>query len=185
MAEMRISFQLSDHDVKHLRRMMRRAASAAREKPRASIVGAARVMAEEVRRFQPPEYVVQRAGQLERMIDMIEDEEWRTPQNVQRKILNALAYFAQPDDLVPDPIPGLGFLDDAILIELVGREMRHELDGFRDYRAAIDKLEGRRGRLGDAETDRRRVEARRRFRSRVQERQHREAAQTAKEDRVW
>ena len=29
-------------------------------------------------------------------------------------ILGALVYFCDPEDLIPDNIPGLGYLDDAI-----------------------------------------------------------------------
>jgi Protein of unknown function (DUF1232) len=35
--------------------------------------------------------------------------------------------------MIPDKIPGLGFLDDALMAELVIRELKHELDGYRDY----------------------------------------------------
>ena len=41
-----------------------------------------------------------------------------------RRVLEALAYFADPSDLVPDQIPGLGLLDDAIMVELVAQELR-------------------------------------------------------------
>jgi hypothetical protein len=47
--------------------------------------------------------------------------------------LHALAYFAEPDDLIPDHIPGLGYLDDAIMVELVVRELRHEIDAYQDF----------------------------------------------------
>jgi len=47
--------------------------------------------------------------------------------------LNALAYFTEPDDLIPDHIPGLGFLDDAIMVELVVRELEHEIEAYRDF----------------------------------------------------
>ncbi|MFB3125280.1 MAG: YkvA family protein, partial [Woeseiaceae bacterium] len=43
------------------------------------------------------------------------------------------AYFCEPEDLIPDHIPGLGFLDDAIMIELVVRELHHEIEAYRDF----------------------------------------------------
>jgi hypothetical protein len=54
-------------------------------------------------------------------------------------VIEALAYFSESDDLIPDDIPGLGFLDDAIMIELVSMELEHEIQAYRDfviYRAA-------------------------------------------------
>ena len=45
----------------------------------------------------------------------------------------ALAYFTDPDDLIHDAVPGLGFLDDAIVIELLWLELRHELAAFQTF----------------------------------------------------
>ena len=67
------------------------------------------------------------------MIQMLEDHEWRLPATESTRVLNALAYFRDPEDLIPDHVPGLGFLDDAIMIELVVRELRHEMDAYRDF----------------------------------------------------
>ena len=73
-------------------------------------------------------------------------------------MLNALAYFADPDDLVHDRVPGIGYLDDAIMVELVVRELKHEIeayDAFCEFRKerrkakalAPDALEKRRSAL--------------------------------------
>ncbi len=67
------------------------------------------------------------------MIKMISDIEWRLPHTETTRVLNALAYFAEPDDLIPDSIPGIGFVDDAIMIELVVRELRHEIEAYGDF----------------------------------------------------
>jgi uncharacterized membrane protein YkvA (DUF1232 family) len=48
--------------------------------------------------------------------------------------------------MIPDAIPGLGFLDDALMAELVIRELKHELDAYRDfckYRESREALRGR------------------------------------------
>ena len=45
----------------------------------------------------------------------------------------ALAYFSEPEDLIPDDIPGLGFIDDAIMIEMVTLELEHEIHAYRDF----------------------------------------------------
>ncbi len=49
------------------------------------------------------------------------------------RVLNALAYFCEPEDLIPDHIPGIGYLDDAIMIELVANELRHEFEAYTDF----------------------------------------------------
>ena len=49
------------------------------------------------------------------------------------EILSALTYFSDPNDAIPDTIPVLGFLDDAIMIELVVEELKHEIDAYEDF----------------------------------------------------
>ena len=54
--------------------------------------------------------------------------------NVERsRVLNALVYFCDPEDLIPDHIPGLGFLDDAIYVELVIRELKAEIESYEEF----------------------------------------------------
>jgi len=61
---------------------------------------------------------------------MLEDPDWKLEGAHRKRVLEALAYFADPSDLVPDQIPGLGLLDDAIMVELVAQELRPELDAY-------------------------------------------------------
>ena len=84
--------------------------------------------------------------------------------------MDALAYFSEPEDLIPDDTPGLGYLDDAIMIEMVCRELRHEIQAYRDYcvyRAASASRPD-----GDTNTDWL-EERRRQLRSRMRRRDHR------------
>jgi uncharacterized membrane protein YkvA (DUF1232 family) len=112
---------------------MRKAAAAAKNHDEDSIIKAAIAMAAEVRKFKPPQYVVERVSKLEALIAMVQDKQYSLPASVQRKILSALCYFNQPEDLIPDTIPGLGFLDDAIMIELMVRELKHELAAYHEF----------------------------------------------------
>ena len=56
------------------------------------------------------------------------------------------AYFADPQDMIPDSIPVLGFIDDAIMIELLTAELRPEIDAYNDfcrYRKEAKSLKGK------------------------------------------
>ncbi len=171
LAELEVSFTLSERDVQHLRRVMRKATRAARAQPETAIIGAALAMAEEVRKFKPPVYVLERVARLESLVEMARDPDSALPAPVKRKILGALAYFCEPEDLISDPVPGLGFLDDAILIELVTRDLRHELAAYREF-CRFRESTRRPWRRLDAETRAERLAARRlRLRERVEERQ--------------
>ena len=59
------------------------------------------------------------------------------------QVLAALAYFSNPLDLIPDHVPGLGFLDDAIMVKFVEDEFKHEIAGYRKFRRFRDGAEQR------------------------------------------
>ena len=130
---MRISFELDDDDLKHFRLIMNEARKAARGMAPEDIVAAAEDLLHEVPKSEAPGFIVERLERLRLMIQMLSDIEWRLPHQDATRVLNALAYFAEPEDLIPDHIPGLGFLDDAIMIELVVRELKHEMEAYQDF----------------------------------------------------
>ncbi len=130
---MRISFELDDNDLKHFQLIMDEARKAARRIAPEDIVAAAEDLLRSVPESGAPGFVVERLERLQLMIDMLSDIEWRLPHQDASRVLNALAYFTEPEDLIPDHIPGLGFLDDAIMIELVVRELKHEIEAYQDF----------------------------------------------------
>lgn len=145
---LRVSFELSTADLGHFRTIMREARDVAADKPQAEVLGAARKLLDSVAEIDVPEFVGDRLLRIQTMIDMVEDKEWRLPEEETLRVVNALAYFGEPEDLIPDHIPGLGFLDDAIMVELVVRELRHEIDAFADFcrfRSVEEKRRGGRG----------------------------------------
>ena len=137
---MRISFELDENDLKHFRLIMNEARQTARRLEPEDIVAAAEQLLEEAPKSNAPGFIVERIEKLRLMIRMVSDIEWRLPHQETTRVLNALAYFAEPEDLIPDHIPGLGFLDDAIMIELVVRELRHEIEAYQDFRDYRERL---------------------------------------------
>ncbi len=123
---------------------MREARSAASNIGREEILSAATGLLEEVRTAKVPDFIGQRLEKLETMISMVTDPEWQLPEKETTRALNALAYFGEPEDLIPDHIPGLGFLDDAIMVELVVRELKHEIEAYEDFCRFRDREEARR-----------------------------------------
>lgn len=130
---LRLSFELSANDVKHFREAMRKARRTARDADDAEILDAARELFMEVNAKQVPAYVRERLDRLRAMIDMFEDKEWKLSRAEQESILAALVYFSDSEDLIPDDIPGLGFLDDAIMIELALGKLKHEIEAYQDF----------------------------------------------------
>lgn len=137
---MRISFELNDDDLKHFRLIMNESRKAARRIAPEDIVAAAEELLAEAPASGAPSFILERLDRLRLMIQMLSDVEWRLPHKDASRVLSALAYFAEPEDLIPDSIPGLGFLDDAIMIELVVRELKHEVEAYQDFREYRERM---------------------------------------------
>jgi uncharacterized membrane protein YkvA (DUF1232 family) len=130
---LRVTFELSDKDLAHFRGVMRDARKVAKTMSDDDVLTAAQELFTKVREHSSTEFVNQRLDKLKIMIDMLRDEEWQIPKQEHDRVISALTYFAEEEDLIPDHIPVLGFLDDAIMIELVVRELKHEIDAYEDF----------------------------------------------------
>ena len=167
---LRITLDLSEKDLRHFRRLMRDARKLARKKneDEAQIIAAAEEMLESVRAASTSSFVDERLDKLETMIRMLRDEEWQIPAKERTRVVNALTYFAEEDDLIPDDIPVLGFLDDAIMIELVVRELRHEIEAYEDFcRFRIENRKRRKAAAGDEQLSKKRKALHERMRRRA------------------
>ena len=142
---LKVTFELADDDLKHFKLIMKEARAAAGSAEPEHIISAANSLLEEVRGTEVPQFVLGRLEKLDTMIGMITDQEWRLPPEETNRVLNALAYFSEPEDLIPDHIPALGFLDDAIMVELVVRELKHEIEAYEDFCAFRKREEKRQG----------------------------------------
>ena len=142
---LRVTFDLDDDDLKHFEMIMREARKAAACMAPEDILAAAEEVLDDINGEAAPGFVRERIDKLSRLIDMLSDLEWRLPHADAKRVLNAFAYLAEPEDLIPDHIPGIGFLDDAIMIELVVRELRHEIDAYEDFCKYRQKLKEQAG----------------------------------------
>lgn len=169
MSELKITFKLSDKDVSYLRKILRQAGTAAKGRSEEEIIRAGHRLAQDVRAAKPPQYVLERVDKLQDIVGTVEDKDWAPPQSVRRKILTALAYFANPIDLIPDRIPGLGFLDDAIMIELISQDLQHEIKHYRQFRSFRENAEQRPWtQAGGSRLEKRLVEKRKELRGKIE-----------------
>ncbi len=177
---LRVTFDLDDDDLKHFRLIMSGARKAAAGVKPEDIVEAAEGLLTRVSAGTVPHFIENRLQSLRDMINMLRDHEWRLPNDDAKRVLNALAYFCEPEDLIPDHIPGVGFLDDAIMIELAVRELRHEIDAYRDFCEYREKTQSRRGvkaKTTDVSRDDWLAERRRQLQGRMHRRRKRSAGQ--------
>ena len=113
---MRISFELDESDLKHFQLIMKEARKASKRIAPEDIVAAAEGLLTDVAATKAPGFIVERLTKLRLMIDMLSDLDWRLPHQ-----------------------------EAAIMIELVVRELKHEIEayqGFCDYRERLQQQKG-------------------------------------------
>jgi len=144
MKKFKVSFDLDEGDISYFRRLFRIARKGASGKDPDEIIAAANDLVKQVRSVKKtPRFIVEAVDILEDLAALVLDADYKPPKSVQNQVLGALAYFANPDDLIHDEIPVLGFLDDAIMIRIVEGQFKHELWGYRKFRKWRDGAEHR------------------------------------------
>ena len=140
---MRFSIELSDRDLRFFRQALNKSRAAVRHAEDAEIIEAIGDVLADIKSAEPlPEFVSKRIPQLESLIRMLQDEEWELPKDEREILLATFIYFGDPEDIIPDHFPVIGFLDDVIMIELIVRELQHvreAYEDFCDYRDDYDK----------------------------------------------
>ncbi|MDN5924378.1 MAG: DUF1232 domain-containing protein [Xanthomonadales bacterium] len=128
-----INITLSEDDLSHFVSGMHDAQTKAKGKSAVEIAEGARKMLVDADDIKVPDFIAERLDRLRTMINMAEDKGFALPEDDLERVLAALAYFVDPSDVIPDAVPVLGYLDDAIMIELCQRELIHELEAYEDF----------------------------------------------------
>jgi len=140
----KVTFSLDEHDSEYFQNLYRSAKRNAKAEDEPKILGEVKALIERVRSVKKaPHFVTEAISTLEDLMQMLEDKDYKLPRQQHDAAVAALAYFANPQDVIPDHIPALGFLDDAIMISFVAEEFKHELWAYRKFRAFRDGAEHR------------------------------------------
>ncbi len=179
---LKLTFELTDRDLQFFREALNQSRAAVRDAEETEIIDAIRVVLDEIRSNEPlPDFVEQRIPTLEAMIQMLADDEWRLPDDDRERLLATFVYFADPEDILPDDIPVIGYLDDVIILELVARELVHVLEAYADFCGYRDDFEQEHGKKIDAAIRRDRLDRRRQS---LHQRMRRRTAHDRKSD-LW
>ena len=128
-----VAIELSDKDLEHFNAALEAARKAAADKTTEQIIDSAANLLVDAQKVHVPDFVGARLAQLDTLIAMARDDGFHLPEEDKQRVLSALVYFADPKDVIPDHVPVLGYLDDAIMIELCVRDLRHEFDSYEDF----------------------------------------------------
>src|SRR5210317_1028177 len=159
---MTISFELTDRDLEFFRKALKQSREAVRDAEDIEIIDAIRDVLEEIRQAEPlPDFVGKRIPELESLLSMLTDDEWQLPDEDRERLLATFVYFADPEDILPDDIPVIGYLDDVIMIELVARELHHVRVAYEDFCRFREEYDSGKGQGVDPLIRRDRIDRRR------------------------
>ncbi len=179
---MQISFELSDRDLDFFRNALKQSREAVRDADENEIVEAISDVLNEIRKNEPlPDFVSKRIPELESLISMLTDDEWQLPDKEREQLLATFVYFADPEDILPDNIPVIGYLDDVIIIELVVRELHHVRVAYDDFCKFREDFEKKHGTDIDPVIRRDRLD---RQRQQLHQRMHRRTSRQ-KKSQIW
>jgi uncharacterized membrane protein YkvA (DUF1232 family) len=148
---LKIALDLSDDDLAYYGRVLDSLWKKNSKRPENELLDGARASLKRAQKAKAPEYVTARLADIGTLIDLLSDAEWPIEAADRRRILAAVGYFAVGKDMISDKIPGIGYLDDAIMAELVKRELKPDLEGYRDFCAHRANEEARRGKKASRE----------------------------------
>lgn len=129
-----ITFTLSDRDLDRFKTIVEKArsTSTSSQSP-AEIEKAAYKIVDVAMNNDLPDFIAERLLQLKVLLEMMKDDEWQLSDKDHDRITSALSYFSDPIDLIPDHIPGIGFLDDAMFVEIIIRELKAEIEAYNEF----------------------------------------------------
>lgn len=179
---LKISFELSDRDLKYFREALQHSRNAVRHAEEGEIIEAIRDVLEEIRSREPlPDFVAKRIPEIESFLQMLTDDEWQLPDADRERLLSMFVYFADPEDILPDDIPVIGYLDDVIVIELIMQELFHVREAYEDFRSYRRSFDEEHGDSMDGAVRRDRIDRRR---QQLHQRMRRRSARR-KSTRLW
>ncbi len=179
---MTISFELTDRDLGFFRKALKVSREAVRDAEESEIIDAIRDVLDEIRSSEPlPDFVAKRIPELELLLSMLTDDDWQLPEIDRERLLATFVYFADPEDILPDDIPVIGYLDDVIIIELAVRELRHVREAYEDFRVFRTDFDREQGKNVDPVIRRDRLDRRR---QQLHQRMRRRSARQEK-SKLW
>lgn len=141
---LKIVFELDKDDVEYFRALFRKARRNAAKLDPDAVLRDGKALVQKIRASKKvPPFVLQAIEPLDDLIQLLEDEDYAVPAGTRKEILTTLAYFSDPNDLIPDSIPGLGYLDDAIMTRFLEEQFEAELWGYRKFRTFRERAEQR------------------------------------------
>lgn len=75
-------------------------------------------------------FTVTMTKRIKLLYELLFDTGFLKCRNTKKIIAAGLLYFISPEDFLPDDIPGLGYLDDAFIIDEVWEKVKNEIQCY-------------------------------------------------------
>jgi len=129
-----VTITLSDEDLHKFQESINKGEmSVADAENAAEIEDAAAELIGKARERDLPQFITDSLFKLQNLLNMIRDEEWQLSEDERNSIRSVLYYFVDPDDVIPDDVPGIGYLDDALYAEIIIKEMKVEIKMYQEF----------------------------------------------------
>ncbi|GEM_PF-4623521 len=107
--------------------------SAYRDYSRQAQDGQTKALAEKIKTLQDQHFDGNVVERLNDLLRMRHSKGWKLPAEQQELIDAMQAYLIEEDDVVPDSVPGIGLMDDAMVIAVVAKRLQRPLARFCEY----------------------------------------------------
>lgn len=81
-------------------------------------------------------YVKNHLETLENMVQMLSDDQWKMLEYERHYIISVLHYLIEENDIIPDSIPGVGLLDDCVMIDIVEEKLKEKLKKYNAFKSS-------------------------------------------------
>jgi uncharacterized membrane protein YkvA (DUF1232 family) len=79
-------------------------------------------------------WIAEMIDRVKLLFRMIRDREYTIDFRIKALVAAALAYFVLPTDVIPDFIPGLGYVDDALVLTVLWNMIHEEIERYGLFR---------------------------------------------------
>ena len=97
------------------------------------IAGAARRVLRAAMKGQESAFIKVRMRRAGEMRSALKDKQWTILAPLEAKMRAIIAYIDDPTSLIPNDVPTIGCLDDAILVDVAMDSLRGELEDYADF----------------------------------------------------